>query len=259
MLRVVGQRPDGYHLLQTCFQLLNWGDVMTFDCRHECGEAALTVTGMPAVAAADNLITRAAAVLRPKAKRHSDWLVKVDKRIPMGAGLGGGSSNAAVTLKFLNQQWQCGLDQRELLDLATTLGADVPVFVAGQSALATGIGEVITPMSFDTPHVVLLLPDIHINTATLFAHPGLQRNQVPLPQALMQDPSFWINDFFPLVLQEHPALRRMYEALKAHMPLRLSGTGSTLFAVFDDATAAENARRLASMHGQAIRVQPLVV
>ncbi|WP_223789698.1 4-(cytidine 5'-diphospho)-2-C-methyl-D-erythritol kinase [Marinicella meishanensis] len=257
MLRIVGRRDDGFHLLQTCFQLLNWGDQMTFDCQQQAGNGKITVQGMPQVAAANNLISLAADALRPLAQVPSDWVVSVDKRIPMGGGLGGGSSNAATTLKFLNQHWRCGLSPPALLSLAAQLGADVPIFVSGQSALATGIGEVITPRSFDTPHVLLLMPDCQINTAALFGHADLTRDQVPLPEAWLQDSAFWINDFFPLVLQLQPAVKRLYEALKDHMPVRLSGTGSTLFAVFADAADAAKASQLASAHCRAILVRPL--
>ena len=255
MLRVVGQRSDGYHLLQTCFQLLDWGDEITFKLIKADGRNQIEIVGFEGLDAQENLIYQAAQMIKPWAQLKSDWLIDVDKKIPMGAGLGGGSSNAATALKFFNQAWQCDLSVFDLLALAAKLGADVPVFLLGQNALAGGIGDQLTPMDFKAPHILLLFPDCHINTAELFKDPSLVRNQTPLNPANLQQPSFWINDFMPVVLQQFPQVNFIYQQLKAKMNLRLSGSGSTLFAVFDDLSAAQLAHHQATDVCAAILVQ----
>ncbi len=256
MLRIVGQRTDGYHLLQTCFQLLDWGDEMTFTPMPDKSKNQLEIKGFEGVNVQDNLIYQAAQMLKPWAQSQSAWLVEVDKQIPLGAGLGGGSSNAATALKFFNKAWQCDLSIFDLLALAAKLGADVPVFILGHSALGVGIGDVLTPMKFDTPYILLLFPGCHINTAELFKASGLTRDQVSINPANMQQSTFWINDFMPLVLQQFPQVYSIYEQLKSKMNLRLSGSGSTLFAVFDELEDAQKAYNTASEFCDVRLVQP---
>lgn len=246
MLRILAQRPDGYHDLQTFFQLLNWGDLITYEQTQVEGSNQIKLTGFGDLAAEDNLIFKAAQMLKPWAQSQSDWSVKVDKRIPMGSGLGGGSSNAAATLKFLNEHWQCDLSTFDLLALAVKLGADVPVFILGQGALGAGIGDVLTPKKFDTPYILLLLPECHIKTPDLFDAEDLVRDQSRLKESSMQDQSFWINDFFPVVLHKFPAIKHIYDQLKTEIELKLSGTGSALFALFNDEASANKAQQLAS-------------
>jgi len=256
MLRILGQRDDGYHELQTAFQLLDWGDEMTFTAEPGMGSHKLTLSGFDGVDAVDNLITQAAALLQPWATLSTDFQVDVIKNIPMGAGLGGGSSNAATTLKFLNQAWVCDLSTFDLLSLAAKLGADVPVFLLGLGAEASGRGDVLTPRQFETPHILLLLPDVHVSTAKLFSHPALQRNQQALTANQLKDPSLWINDFFPLVLNNFPDIAAIYAKLKHDMPLRLSGSGGAMFAIFDDLGDAQRACDKASACCQALLLQP---
>ncbi len=256
MLRIVGQRADGYHLLQTCFQLLDWGDEITFNPVKTDGSNHIEITGFDDLDVKDNLIYQAAEMLKPWAQFNSDWLIKVDKQIPLGAGLGGGSSNAATALKFFNQAWQCDLSVFDLLALAAKLGADVPVFILEQSTLAGGIGDVLTPMKFDTPHILLLFPDCHINTAELFQAPDLVRDQSTIKSISLQQPSFWINDFMPVVLLQFPQVDYIYQRLKTEMNLRLSGSGSTLFAVFDELNNAQRAYKIAEEVCMARLVQP---
>lgn len=257
MLRIVGQQADGYHILQTCFQLLDWGDEITFKSVESAGSNCIDIDGFSGLDIQDNLIYQAAQMLRPWAQLKTDWVISVDKKIPMGAGLGGGSSNAACALKFLNQAWQCDLSVFDLMAMAAKLGADVPVFVLGQSALAGGIGDELTPMKFDTPHILLLFPGCHVNTAELFRMPGLSRNQNTVNPNCLQQPSFWINDFMPLVLQQFPVINKVYQQLKSKMQLRLSGSGSTLFAVFDDSAAAQVAYEHAIEVCNAVLARPI--
>ncbi len=245
MLRVLSQRDDGYHELQTCFQILDWGDQLGFEPLKQHGDNVVSIEGVTGVAEQDNLITQATELLRPLANNTSDWLVQVKKNIPMGSGLGGGSSNAAETLKFFNEVWQCGLSTTELLGMGKKLGADVPVFIQGQACLATGVGDEMTPMEFDTPYVLLMFPGCHINTAALFKDEGLTRNQAPIQHSAIHMPGFWINDFFPLVLEKYQAVKAVFEAVRNSMAVRLSGSGSTLFAVFQSSVEAQKAYQYA--------------
>ena len=256
MLRVIGERSDGYHLLQTCFQLLDWGDQMIFSLLRQRGVNHIEISGFKDLRVQDNLIYQASQLLRPYAKLNSDWLIEVDKNIPLGAGLGGGSSNAATTLKFLNKAWQCSLSDIDLLSLGAKIGADVPVFILGQSAIAGGVGDELTPMNFDTPHILLLFPDCHINTAELFQAPDLVRDQCQVNSVSRQLSSFWINDFMPVVLQQFPQVDSVYQRLKSFMNVRLSGSGSTLFAVFNDLQSAQKAHEIATDICETRLVQP---
>jgi 4-diphosphocytidyl-2-C-methyl-D-erythritol kinase len=241
MLRIVGRRADGYHDLQTLFQLLNWGDQMRFVQLNDQGHKHITISGFSDLPDEDNLIYRAAMKLQPWARQSSDWHITVDKHIPQGAGLGGGSSNAATTLMVLNEYWHCGLNQQQLMALGVELGADVPVFIYGRSALATGVGDQLTEWMVDTPFVLLVLPEIHINTAKLFSHQGLTRDQQVLNPDQLHQQDLWINDFFPLLIRLNPEIAGLFEQLKQVMPVRLSGTGSAMFAVYKDKEQAETA------------------
>lgn len=257
MLRILGQRQDGYHELQTFFQILNWGDEIQFVPFSSTQPNAIKIAGFEQLSPEDNLIYKAAQLLKPLAKNTTSWHIAVTKNIPMGAGLGGGSSNAAVVLKFLNDAWQCGLNKNTLAELGVGLGADVPIFILNSSAVATGIGDALVPMAFNTPHILLLFPETSISTSHMFAHKALNRSQTALKASYFQRPSFWINDFFPLVLSTNDVVNDVYQKLISSMPLRLSGTGSTLFVLFDDITAAEDAYRQAKSICHAVLTKPL--
>ena len=243
MLRILGQRPDGYHNLQTLFQILDWGDDIEFSEIAGQGSHEVTIEGFSGLLEQDNLIYRAASKLKPFAQKKTDWHIKVTKRIPQGAGLGGGSSNAAQTLKFLNRQWDCGLDVSQLSQIGAQLGADVPVFIQGESALACGTGERVTTMAFDTSYILLLFPNLSISTAEMFRHKELNRNQCEVPFKQIHNSNFWINDFFPLLLKTNQEIRDLYNNFKNHALFRLSGTGSTLFALFQSREAAERVQK----------------
>lgn len=240
MLRVTGQRKDGYHNLQTLFQILDWGDDMVFSEFSGSGHNQIKITGFDDLPTENNLIYRAAQIIKRFAKNGSNWSIAVNKQIPAGGGLGGGSSNAATTLMFLNHHWQCDLSQMQLMELGSKLGADVPVFVMGKAALATGVGDVLEPMVFETPYVLLLFPEIKVSTANLFSHPSLVRNQTVLPMGCIKNRSFWINDFLPLLLRTNHAMAKLYDNIKSFARFRLSGTGSTMFALFETIDEAEN-------------------
>lgn len=245
MLRVLSRRQDGYHELQSCFELLPWGDEMKF-ISQSSGQCLVNITGFERIPQQDNLIYQAAELLKPCAQNPCTVHIAVDKQIPSGAGLGGGSSNAAQTLMTLNQLWDCQIDQKTMRQMALELGADVPFFVVGQSALVTGIGEQIAPMKFYQGYVLMLFPSIAISTESVFNHPALNRNQSLLKHAHIKDSNFWINDCFPVVLKEYPEIRQLFTRLSPMMSLRLSGTGSTLFVLCGNKQQALKYQKIAS-------------
>ena len=177
-LHITGRRPDGYHTLQTAFQLLDWGDSMQFTPNNS-GRISLSICNL-GISADENLIVRAARLLQERADDKSVGAdIIVDKQIPAGGGLGGGSSNAATTLLVLNQLWGLNLDTEYLQLLGAKLGADVPVFVAGSSAWAEGIGEILTPLDLPPYWYLIIQPDCHVSTAKIFSCEQL--NETPLP------------------------------------------------------------------------------
>src|SRR5690606_2274086 len=180
-LHITGRRSDGYHNLQTLFQLLNVGDELTFSLRQDhvltldCNDKALINN--------DNLVLRAANLLQQIAQQHGITAgcdIYLDKRLPMGGGLGGGSSDAATTLLGLNKLWQLKLSTKKLAKLGLQLGADVPLFVYGHTAFAEGVGEQLTPVELATKLYLIVTPDCHVSTADIFTHPELTRNSTAL-------------------------------------------------------------------------------
>ena len=224
-LHVTGRRPDGYHSLQTVFQLLNWGDDMRFEWR---ASPDITLSGdTDDIAPEDNLILRAAKLISPSDQGAH---IHVRKRIPRGGGLGGGSSNAATTLLALNRLWGLGLNLDTLLRLGEPLGADVPVFIQGQNAWAEGIGEELTPLSLPKRWFVVVQPDCMVSTAEIFAHPELTRQTPPITvQAFFSGAGH--NDLQPVVESRYPEVQRAVEWLKEHSPdARMTGSGACVFA-----------------------------
>ena len=178
LLHITGRRQDGYHDLQTAFQFLDRSDHLTFESRQD-GEITL-LSGIPGVTAESNLIVRAARLLKDASNVRDGVDITLEKILPMGAGLGGGSSNAATTLVALNRLWSCGFSADELAELGLSLGADVPVFVRGYACWAEGVGEIITPISLPELWYVVLVPDEQIETAALFSSPDLTRDCSPI-------------------------------------------------------------------------------
>lgn len=237
MLRILGQRQDGYHLLQTYFQLLNWGDEMQFKLTANNG---INVGGeFGNLQQVNNLIYKAAQLLLPHKKTNQGINIFVDKNIPQGSGLGGGSSNAGTTLRTLNQLWQCNLSQQQLLDYALILGADVPVFVLNKSAMAKGIGEQLTPYNLDNYYFVLIFPDTSITTTDVFVKKELVRNQKVIELSQVKDKSYWANICLPVVLNNFPEVKNIYTIASKLATVYMSGTGSTLFSCFDNKIQAE--------------------
>jgi 4-diphosphocytidyl-2-C-methyl-D-erythritol kinase len=225
-LHVTGRRPDGYHELQTLFLLLDWGDEIRIQATADPG-IGRDAADYPVAEKAD-LVVRAARLLQSEAGSRSGARIRVLKRIPMGAGLGGGSSDAATALLVLNRLWNCGFDLAELAELGARLGADVPVFVHGRSAMATGIGEQLRPVAVGPRHFVLVLPNLAISTAAIFADPELVRDSAPisLAEALAGRGR---NDCEAVVRKRFPQMAELMTSLERWGRPVMTGTGSAVF------------------------------
>ena len=240
-LYITGQRADGYHTLQTLFQFLDYGDTIDITPRSD-GEIHL-LTPVEGVAHEDNLIVRAARSLM-KAASESNRLTKgsgadisIDKRLPMGGGLGGGSSNAATVLVALNNLWQCGLSVDELAALGLTLGADVPVFVRGHAAFAEGVGEILTPVEPEEKWYLVAHPGVSIPTPVIFNDPDLPRNTPKRSIKTLLKCEFG-NDCEVIARKRFREVDAALSWLLEYAPSRLTGTGACVFAEFDTESRA---------------------
>jgi len=237
-LHITGRRANGYHNLQTLFQMLDVGDMLHFSADHsnkvtlDCSDAALNGT--------DNLIYKAAMLLKPYATANAGCSIRLEKNLPMGGGLGGGSSDAATTLHALNKLWQLNLSTTQLANLGLTLGADVPVFVHGKTAFAEGVGEHLQPVQLPEKTYLIVTPACHISTAEVFSHPALKRDTpaITLTELLQSD---WQNDCQPLVEQLYPIVAITLQWLIEYAPCRMTGTGASVFAEFPDTASAQHA------------------
>ncbi len=229
-LHIVGRRPDGYHLLQTIFQFLDWGDVLTFTPRsdgHIVRQPA--ILGLPT---ADDLVIRAASLLQTATGIQQGVTIHLDKRLPLGGGLGGGSSDAATTLVALNHHWRAGLSTAELMTLGLQLGADVPVFIKGQAAWAEGIGEQLTPLdTLDEPWLVVIQPFCTVATRLIFQDPLLTRDtQLITMHHFMAGHTR--NDCEAVVYRRYPEVAAAAQWLGQYGEARMTGTGACVFAAF---------------------------
>lgn len=236
-LHIIGRRSDGYHNLQTLFQFLDFGDRLTFTLSNS---GISLVSDLDGVAPEDNLIVRAARLLQQETGCQQGVSILLDKQLPMGGGLGGGSSNAATTLLGLNALWELGLAIGQLAELGLRLGADVPVFVRGHSAFAEGIGEVLTPVEPEEDWFLIVVPDVHVNTAAMYGHSDLTRDSLPikvcaaLDQVSQQQRR---NDFEPLVRALYPEVDKTLSLLDNLADsiigrAMMSGSGASVFARF---------------------------
>ncbi|MCS2171444.1 4-(cytidine 5'-diphospho)-2-C-methyl-D-erythritol kinase [Scandinavium sp. TWS1a] len=240
-LYITGQRADGYHTLQTLFQFLDYGDTITIDVRPDGKLRLLTpVDGVPNE---ENLIIRAARMLM-RAATESGRLsegagadISIDKRLPMGGGLGGGSSNAATVLVALNHLWECGLSVDELATMGLTLGADVPVFVRGHAAFAEGVGEVLTPVTVPEKWYLVAHPGVSIPTPVIFSDPELPRNSPHRSIETLLKCEF-SNDCEVIARKRFRKVDAALSWLLEYAPSRLTGTGACVFAEFDTESAA---------------------
>jgi 4-diphosphocytidyl-2-C-methyl-D-erythritol kinase len=227
-LHIVGRRADGYHLLQTVFQLLDWGDEVRLRVRDD-GEIC-RVDPLPGVPDDLDLGVRAAQALKRATGCRFGADIAIEKRVPVGGGLGGGSSDAATVLVALNGLWGTGLDDDALADIAIGLGADVPVFVRGTSAWAEGVGERLTPLALPERWFVVVDTGVSVPTRELFQVPELTRNspQLTIPLFVSGVPTG--NAFEPLVRGRYPAVAAALDWLGRHGEARLSGSGGAVFA-----------------------------
>ncbi len=236
-LHIVGRRDDGYHLLQTVFQLLDWGDSVHLRVRSD---GAIARAGeLPGVALENDLCLRAAQLLRERSGTLAGVDIRVDKRIPIGGGLGGGSSDAATTLVALNELWQTRLSPADLAALGLELGADVPAFVHGQSAWAEGVGELLTPVALPPRAFVILDPGVSVPTGPLFQAPELTRNMAPATIGGFFAGMETTNIFTPVVRARYAQVAAAMDWLNQFGEARLSGSGGCVFVAVDSAAEAD--------------------
>ena len=227
-LHITGRREDGYHELQSIFQLIDLTDWLQFT---QTVDLDISIAGLDSVDLEHNLIYKAINLLKPYAQKISGLLIAIEKNIPMGAGLGGGSSNAASTLIVVNQLWQCGLTTEQLAALGLQLGADVPVFVHGRNAWAEGIGEQLTFIDLDQKQYIVLKPDCFISTQLLFSQKTLTRNTKSSKFCAYQlKPSDFGNNFEPLARSLYPEVDEAMQYLDHFGVAKLTGTGACVFA-----------------------------
>ncbi|MEJ2693945.1 MAG: 4-(cytidine 5'-diphospho)-2-C-methyl-D-erythritol kinase [Candidatus Thiodiazotropha sp.] len=240
MLRVVGRRADGYHELQTVFQFIDREDELSFDLRGD-GEIRL-LTPTKGIEPRDDLCYRAACALQQAAGCRLGVDISLRKNLPMGGGLGGGSSDAATTLVAHNQLWATGLEATQLQSIGLRLGADVPIFIHGHAAWAEGVGECFEPFEPATDWYLILVPDCHVSTAEIFAQPDLTRHspRIKIRDFLRGDSR---NDCLPVVRRRHPQVAAALDWLNQFAEPRLTGTGACVFAAFADEQAAREAYR----------------
>lgn len=228
-LHITGQRPDGYHNLQTLFQFLEHSDTLTFEIT-ETPQISL-LTAFEGVQEQDNLIYRAAKLLQESASCQLGVNISIDKILPMGGGLGGGSSNAATVLVALNKLWQINYSTQELADLGLKLGADVPIFVHGNAAFAEGVGEVISPATPEEHWYLVSKPNVSISTAKVFTAPDLTRDTPVIDKDNYQLAECH-NDCQDWVINHYPEVANLLAWLVEYAPSQMTGTGACVFSQF---------------------------
>ncbi|MFK3723089.1 4-(cytidine 5'-diphospho)-2-C-methyl-D-erythritol kinase [Pseudomonas monteilii] len=242
-LHILGRRADGYHELETVFQFLEHADQLSFEVRQD-GEIRLHDT-LASVAHDSNLIVRAARGLQQASGCTLGADIWLDKVLPMGGGIGGGSSDAATTLLALDHLWQLDWSHDRLAELGLTLGADVPVFVRGHAAFAQGVGERLTPVDPAEPWYVVLVPQVSVSTAEIFSHPQLTRDSLPLKMRPVPEGNSR-NDCQLVVEHSYPAIREALNDLGKYTEARLTGTGSCVFGSFPSKAEADRVLALLS-------------
>ncbi len=255
-LHVTGRRADGYHSLQTAFRLIDLADTLRFKPRED-GRLTLArpLVGVPPE---QDLCIRAAALLKQATGHQGGVEIELDKRIPMGGGLGGGSSDAATALIALNHLWRLGLGRAELQRLALQLGADVPVFVFGENAFAEGVGEELRPLALPLAWYLVLVPPVQVPTAAVFAAPELTRDTKPIKMSAFfkgLEQGTLRNDLQPVVSNRYPEVAHHLAWLRQHAEARMSGSGACVYAEFSTEAAARavHAQLPQAMRGFVVR------
>ena len=249
-LHVTGRRADGYHLLQSVFQLIDRSDTLDFDLRAD--ERIVRVNEVPGVPEQQDLIVRALRALQAEYQRRHGRLppgidVRIDKRLPMGGGLGGGSSDAATALMAANHLWQAGLSDAELMAIGLPLGADIPFFLFGETAFAEGVGEALQAVPGPDCWYVVIEPGVSVPTAAIFTAPDLTRNTKPVRiadflghQAESKDSAgFGKNDLQDVAVRLFPPVAEAVEWLGGHGAARMTGSGACVFSAFSTEQEAE--------------------
>ncbi|PIT08374.1 4-(cytidine 5'-diphospho)-2-C-methyl-D-erythritol kinase [Snodgrassella communis] len=236
-LRILGRRADGYHLLESIFTLITLYDQIWFKI-NRTGSIKLH-TPVADIEPEEDLCVRAAQLLRRHTGTRLGVDIWLDKQIPIGGGLGGGSADAAVVLMALNRLWQLELNKTQLLQLGVQLGADVPFFIFGQSAFARGIGEDLSPIILPKQWYVIIKPPVHVSTPKIFAHKDLTRDSKPRIMPDFQAEQHWRNDMQSVVLAEYPAVKVAFDVLAEYGSPMMSGSGACVFLPFDSENAAQ--------------------
>jgi 4-diphosphocytidyl-2-C-methyl-D-erythritol kinase len=240
MLHILGRRADGYHELQTLFQFLDFGDELGFAARTD--GAIRLHSDLPGVAHDSNLIVRAARALQQQAGCALGADIWLSKRLPLGGGIGGGSSDAATTLLGLNRLWQLHWDEDRLANLSLSLGADVPVFVRGRAAFAEGVGEKLTPVTLSEPWFLVAIPQVLVSTVEVFSDPELTRDTPPIKvRSLLEGGGR--NDCQPVVEKRYPEVRNALILLNKFVSAKLTGTGACVFGSFPNRADADKVAR----------------
>ena len=238
-LHVTGRRADGYHLLESLLVAVDVGDTITLT-RRDDGSISRT-TEVAGVAPQDDLAVRAAAALKRETGSAFGVDIALAKRVPLGSGMGGGSSDAASVLLALNRLWDAKLPRAELIRLGVALGADVPFFLQGEPALARGIGERLTPVTLPPLWVAVIVPPISVATAPIFAAPELTRNSASAKMEVFSE-GYGRNDLQPIATSRFPDIAVALRSLDEHSPYaRMTGSGSCVFAPFASESAARAA------------------
>ena len=238
-LHILDRRQDGYHNLQTLFQLLDYSDQLSFTAGKN--SQITLIDQLEGVASQDNLVVRAATILQQTTNCQWGCEIQLQKYLPMGAGLGGGSSNAATTLVGLNYLWQCGLCEDQLAEIGCQLGADVPLFVRGHSAFAEGIGEQLTPIELDQTWYLVVTPKIKVSTQEIFSHSQLTRNSPAIKIRALSGMQYR-NDCQPVVEKLYPEVKQVLDWLQRYKNPLMTGTGASVFCRFDSAIEARRAQ-----------------
>ena len=239
-LHILGRRPDGYHELQTVFQFIDFGDQLGFR-RRDDGEIRLH-SALQGVPHDNNLIVRAARLLQEAGGTALGADIWLDKRLPMGGGIGGGSSDAATTLLGLDRLWRLDLGLDRLAELGLRLGADVPVFVRGRAAFAGGVGEQLVPLDLEEPWFLVAVPQVSVSTAEIFSAPELTRNTPPITvRSLLAGVGH--NDCQPVVEKRYPEVRNALKTLNKFVDAKMTGTGACVFGSFPNREEADKVSR----------------
>lgn len=234
-LHITGRREDGYHLLQTVFQFFDYGDSLQFEITNNGVISRETeIVGVPPE---QDLIIRAAEMLQQRSGTMYGTRIKIIKRLPMGGGIGGGSSDAATTLVALNRLWQIGLSTQELAEMGLKLGADVPVFIHGRACWAEGVGELITPIELDEPWYIILKPQCEVPTKDIFSDSALTRDTTYMKMPAFQEELG--NDCEAVVRKRFPLVSQALDWLSQYGKAKLTGTGACMFAAYNTKEEAQ--------------------